>query len=214
MDKVYIKKNSNFAEVNNFFQKSGATWIHISQGDFVSYLQGVAPVFGGVIPSVTRFEIAAPSTLSAKTCQCVALLNNTSVTTGVTWSIVSGSTYATIDQSGFITFSTAASNTNITIQATHLSYSAAHEMVVTYEGGSESETTAETTVDESGNTTTTITIITENQDGSSQVEVNTTITDEDGNTLGSSEFTSNNNADGSFESTSTIYDNNGNPTEG
>ena len=214
MDKVYIKKNSNFAEVNNFFQKSGATWVHISQGDFVSYLQGVAPVFGGVIPSVTRFEIAAPNTLSAKTCQCVALLNNTSVTTGVTWSIVSGSTYATIDQNGFISFSTAASNTNITIQATHLSYSAAHEMVVTYEGDSESETTAETTVDESGNTTTTITIITENQDGSSQVEVNTTITDEDGNTLGSSEFTSNNNADGSFESTSTIYDNNGNPTEG
>ena len=214
MDKIYIKRNSKFAEVNDFYQKSGATWVTITQSEFLSYLQGIAPVFGGVIPSVAKLEIAAPTSLTAKTCQCVALLDNQVVRTGITWSVVSGSTYATIDQSGFITFDTAASETSIIIQAEYADKTATHEMTVTYDAGSESETTAEVTVDDSGNTTTIITIITENQDGSSQMEVTSTIMDESGNTIGSSEFTSNNNADGSFESTSVIYDGEGNPTEG
>ena len=214
MDKIYIKRNSKFAEVNDFYQKSGATWVTITQSEFLSCLQGIVPVFGGVIPSVAKLEIAAPTSLTAKTCQCVALLDNQVVRTGITWSVVSGSTYATIDQSGFITFDTAASETSVIIQAEYADKTAVHEMTVTYDAGSESETTAEVTVDDSGNTTTVITIITENQDGSSQMEVTSTITDESGNTIGSSEFTSNNNADGSFESTSVIYDGEGNPTEG
>ena len=214
MDKIYIKRNSKFAEVNDFYQKSGATWVTITQSEFLSYLQGIAPVFGGVIPSVAKLDIAAPASLTAKTCQCVALLDNQVVRTGITWSVVSGSTYATIDQSGFITFDTAASETSVIIQAEYADKTATHEMTVTYDAGSESETTAEVTVDDSGNTTTVITIITENQDGSSQMEVTSTIADESGNTIGSSEFTSNNNADGSFESTSVIYDGEGNPTEG
>ena len=214
MDKICIKRNSKFAEVNDFYQKSGATWVTITQSEFLSYLQGIVPVFGGVIPSVAKLEIAAPTSLTAKTCQCVALLDNQVVRTGITWSVVSGSTYATIDQSGFITFDTAASETSVIIQAEYADKTAVHEMTVTYDAGSESETTAEVTVDDSGNTTTVITIITENQDGSSQMEVTSTITDESGNTIGSSEFTSNNNADGSFESTSVIYDGEGNPTEG
>ena len=214
MDKICIKRNSKFAEVNDFYQKSGATWVTITQSEFLSCLQGIVPVFGGVIPSVAKLEIAAPTSLTAKTCQCVALLDNQVVRTGITWSVVSGSTYATIDQSGFITFDTAASETSVIIQAEYADKTAVHEMTVTYDAGSESETTAEVTVDDSGNTTTVITIITENQDGSSQMEVTSTITDESGNTIGSSEFTSNNNADGSFESTSVIYDGEGNPTEG
>ena len=213
MDKLFIKKDSKFAEVNNLFKKAGSTWVTLTQSELLSYLQGAVPVFGGVIPSVTRLVIAAPSTLSAKTCQCVALFNDTVVTTGATWSIVSGGTYATIDQSGFITFSTATSEADITVKVEYLYYSATHNMVATY-NDSETETTAETTVDDSGNTTTVITIITENEDGSSQMEVTSTITDESGNTVGSSEFTSSRKADGSFESTSVIYDGEGNPKEG
>lgn len=214
MDKIYIKRNSKFAEVNDFYQKSGATWVTITQSEFLSYLQGIAPVFGGIIPSAAKLDIAAPASLTAKTCQCVALLDNQVVRSGITWSVASGSSYATIDQTGFITFDTAASETSIIIQAEYADKTAVHEMTVTYDAGSESETTAEVTVDDSGNTTTVITIITENQDGSSQMEVTSTIMDESGNTIGSSEFTSNNNADGSFESTSVIYDGEGNPTEG
>lgn len=214
MDKIYIKRNSKFAEVNDFYQKSGATWVTITQSEFLSYLQGIAPVFGGIIPSAAKLDIAAPASLTAKTCQCVALLDNQVVRSGITWSVASGSSYATIDQTGFITFDTAASETSIIIQAEYADKTAVHEMTVTYDAGSESETTAEVTVDDSGNTTTVITIITKNQDGSSQMEVTSTIMDESGNTIGSSEFTSNNNADGSFESTSVIYDGEGNPTEG
>ena len=120
------------------------------------------------------------------------------LTTGVTWAIISGSSYATIDPYGFMDISTAASDSTVVVQATYLTYVKTHELTVTYNDTSESETTAETTVDESGNTTTIVTIVTENEDGSSQTEVNTTITDDEGNTIGSSETTTNNNADGSY----------------
>lgn len=213
MPTVYIKRKSQFAEVSNFYKKVGNVWTEVTQQNFIDYVDGKISVFGGDIPAVYVFRIAAPETDSAETCQCLAVLNDVPLTTGVTWSVISGGTYATIDNTGLISYSTAASNTNITIQATYSSFTATHDMTITYKSGSQSETTTETTYDESGNTVTTTTVVTENEDGSSVTNENSVVTDESGNTIQTTESTTNNNVDGSYDSTSTTYDENGDPTE-
>lgn len=213
MATVYIKRNSQFAEVVGFYKKTENAWTEVTEQNFIDYIGGNISVFGGNIPTVYTFMIAAPTTDSAETCQCLAVLNGTPLTSNVVWSIISGGTYATIDNTGLITFSTAASDSNITIQAEYASFIARHDMTITYKSGSSTETSTETTVDESGNTTTTITVVTENGDGSSNITESTTITDESGNTIETTETNINNNSDGSYDSTSTTYDENGDPTE-
>ncbi len=213
MSKVYIKKNSNFSEVNNFFIKTNGVWSSITQEQFLTYLRQTVSVFGGEITSA-RFEIAAPSTVAAETCQCLALYNDAALSTGVAWSIVSGSTYGSIDNNGLLTINSTANNSEIIIIAVYGGKSATHTLTATYRSGSTSETTTEVIVDESGNSTTTITTVTENEDGSSYVEESVVIMDESGNTIGSSESTTNNNADGSYEISTVQYDENGEATSG
>lgn len=213
MSKVYIKKNSNFYEVNNFFIKTNGVWSSITQEQFLTYLRQTVSVFGGEITSA-RFEIAAPSTVAAETCQCLALYNDAALSTGVVWSVVSGSTYGSIDNTGLLTINSTANESEIVITATYGGKVATHTLTATYRSGSTSETTTEVIVDESGNSTTTITTVTENEDGSSYVEESVVIMDESGNTIGSSESTTNNNADGSYEISTVQYDENGDATSG
>lgn len=213
MSKVYIKKNSNFCEVKNFFIKTNGVWSSITQEQFLTYLRQTVSVFGGEITSA-RFEIAAPSTVAAETCQCLALYNDAALSTGVVWSVVSGSTYGSIDNTGLLTINSTANESEIVITATYGGKVATHTLTATYRSGSTSETTTEVIVDESGNSTTTITTVTENEDGSSYVEESVVIMDESGNTIGSSESTTNNNADGSYEISTIQYDENGDATSG
>lgn len=213
MSKVYIKKNSNFSEVKNFFIKTNGVWSSITQEQFLTYLRQTVSVFGGEITSA-RFEIAAPSTVAAETCQCLALYNDAALSTGVVWSVVSGSTYGSIDNTGLLTINSTANESEIVITATYGGKVATHTLTATYRSGSTSETTTEVIVDESGNSTTTITTVTENEDGSSYVEESVVIMDESGNTIGSSESTTNNNADGSYEISTVQYDENGDATSG
>ena len=175
--------------------------------------------FGGIIPTVANLMIAAPASVVGKECQCQAVFNTSVVTTGsgAVWSVVSGGTYATIDQEGLITIDTAASANNITIQVLYNAFGSAltatHDITVTYDGNSESETEVIVDFDESGNTITTTSTTVTNEDGSSQSESVTVVTDESGNTIQTTSGTTNTNSDGSYDSTSTTYDENGDPTE-
>ena len=183
MSKVYIKNNSNFIEVNNFFRKIDNSWVEMTQSGFLTYLEGVIPIFGGIIPSITRFEIAAPNTLVAESCQCLATFNDTVLTSGVSWSIISGSSYASIDSNGLLTLTSTANNSNATIQATYSNYTDTHDLVVTYKSGATSETTTETIVDGSGNSITITTTITENEDGTTSSESTSIVYNQDGDPI-------------------------------
>ena len=99
-------------------------------------------IFGGNISSY-RFEIIAPASLLTETCECLALLNDATLTSGVSWTIVSGSTYATIDNTGLLTVSSGANNSDIIIYAVYGNFSANHNMTVTFKSGSTSETTTD-----------------------------------------------------------------------
>ena len=193
----------------------GETWEYVVPAEYQQ--GGVAEVHStdcGYVPATLAIEGAL--SVSAETCQYRAIGSNVSdVTTAATWSIVSGSEYATINSNnGEVTILTGASESQVTIQAVYETLTATTTVTLTYLSGSTSETTTEIITDESGNTTTVTTIVTENEDGSSSETVQTVITDESGNTVGSSESNTNTNADGSYTGNTVNYDANGDPVDG
>lgn len=208
---VYIKKRLVYSVVNHIYKKTEGKWTLMQESDFVTYLNQNAPAIkGDSEPDV--FEIAAPASVTAETCQCVALYNNVEVSSGVQWSITSGGSYAQISNTGLVEISSSADSSQITVSASYNGMTATHEMTVTYRSGSSSETTTETTVTPDGETVTTVTTVTENEDGSSYSESSSTTYDEDGNITGTTESVTSTNSDGSYESTVTSYDENGDPT--
>jgi hypothetical protein len=54
--------------------------------------------------------ITGLTVIESENAEYVALYDNTVVTTGAVWSIVSGSQYASIDNTGFVTIETTADN--------------------------------------------------------------------------------------------------------
>ena len=193
----------------------GETWEYVVPAEYQQ--GGMAEVHStdcGYVPATLAIEGAL--SVSAETCQYRAIGSNVSdVTTAATWSIVSGSEYATINSNnGEVTILTGASESQVTIQAVYDTLTAITTVTLTYVSGSTSETTTEIVTDDSGNTTTVTTIVTENEDGSSSETVQTVITDESGNTVGSSESNTNTNADGSYTGNTVNYDANGDPVDG
>jgi len=184
--------------------------ISYCSGDNMTY---IAP--SGPAPVIQTLTIEGVSSISAETCEYNALYNNTTnVTSSATWSIISGSQYATIDSSnGHITILSIANESLVTIQSTYNGLTATKEITLTYVSGASSETTTEAITDESGNTTTVTTTVTTNEDGSSSEVIEAVIVDESGNTIGSSSTNKETNTDGSYERTTTNYDENGNATD-
>ena len=214
MQAVYIKKNSEFAEVETIFRKNNNNWGQITKEEFATYITSAQTVsiFNNSLNPII-LEIGAPHTLTTETFQCTVMANGIKLNSGYQLSIVSGNTFATIDNTGLLTVLSSANNSDITLYAEYGGLSAAHVTNVTFKSGSTSETTSEISFDESCNTIKTITTLTENEDGSNSTEETQYITDLSGNTLGTIESTITNNSDGSFSGTSTTYNAEGNPTD-
>ena len=181
MPNIFVKKDSEYINVTSILKKENDTWGSITDSDAIAYIQEHVCYYGGSI-AAAKFEIAAPSSLSSGTYQCLALYNNTPLTSGVQWSLTNGSSYATINSStGLLTIDTNANNNEITIQAAYLTYTDTHDMVISYNSGSTSETTHEIVVDqETGETTTTTTTVTDNQDGTSTTTTTTIVYNQEG----------------------------------
>lgn len=166
--------------------------------------------------AVGTLEIKGASSISAETCMYSAWYNSAiDVTTSATWSVVSGSQYATINpSSGLITILNAANESDVTIQASYSGLTTTKEITLTYVNGSSSETTTEAIVDAEGNVTTIVTTVTTNEDGSSSEVIESVVVDESGNTIGSTSSNKEINSDGSYEGTTINYDSEGNPING
>lgn len=194
-----------------YMAQEGAVVPNISycSGDSKTYITAGKPS-----PTCT-LVIEGASEIIAETCKYNAMCGDNDITTSATWSIVSGSDYATIDATnGKITISSTASESSVTIQAAYNGQTATKEITLTYQSGSSAETTTEVVTDESGNTTTVVTTVTENEDGSSTEVVESVVTDSEGNIIGSTEKNKETNSDGSYNSTETNYDANGNAIDG
>lgn len=168
MSKIYIKKYLSFVESTNYFKKINNVWQAMSESDLLSQLNQILSIFGGV--RVARLQITAPSDLVAQSCQCHAASNGNIIPSGVTWSILSGNEYATIDSTGLVTVLPVASSAAIVISAEYNGSLATHTMNVTYRAGSTSNTTISTVDDGQGNTIVTVTTVTENGDGTTSSE--------------------------------------------
>ena len=167
------------------------------------------------VTATTLTIVGAPS-ISAETCNYEAIADNSQdVTTYATWSITSGSQYATINpNNGSITILNGARESTVTIQAVYETLTATTNVTLTYVSGAESETETESTVDVGGNTTTVTTTVTEYEDGSSIEVSETVITDANGNVIGTTETNISTNSDGSYSGNTVNYDENGDPTDG
>lgn len=164
---------------------------------------------------VSTLSIRGALTMSAETCQYLALVDDTTdVSQSCTWSITQGSQYATISSGGVVTILQGANESNVTIRAEYNNLTANQAVTLTYVSGSSSETSSETVTDESGNTTIVITTVTTNEDGSSIEESNSVVVDSDGNIIGTSESNKETNSDGSYVGTTTNYDADGNAVDG
>lgn len=179
-----------------------------SEQDFSSYANAIRQITTDIPSGVTQnLVIGGPANLSGETCQYTAVYNETVVTSNAVWSVISGNTYATINNNGLLTILSNANNSQIIIQATFNGISKTKDVIVTYDAGTstQTETQTETTTDASGNTTTTVTTTTTITDASGNTATTETISqtteNEDGtSTVTETENTSN--SDGSSTSNS------------
>lgn len=179
-----------------------------------------------------QLTIECQDTIVGTTGNAIAMYNSDAVS--ASWSIVSGSQYATIDQLGVITILNTGTTGNVTLQAVYGGLTATRVVNVLYqadtesttevnEDGSITTTTTTTTTDpETGSTTETTTTQTVNEDGSTSTTNTETTTEEDGSYTSSSNTTNSDgttstqevtgNSDGSSTSTTTNYNSEGDPT--
>lgn len=166
-------------------------------------------------PVSNTLSIQCADEVETETFTCIALYNNVALQSGSTWSISSGSQYATIDSVGEVTVLSGANSSLITVSCTYNGISAVKNITVTYKSGSSSQTESQVVVDpETGDMTTTITTTTENQDGSSTTSTTVVNADENGNIIGTTETETNVASDGSSTSTTMNYDSDGDPVSG
>lgn len=210
----FLKVNGEWIPTAVIYVKENNTWIKYSQEDLETYISGETLMFGGYIGGEHSLTVVGIQSFTGETYTFAALYDNREVVTSAcSWSIISGSEYASIDDTGTVTIFTSTTSSNVTVQAVYDGLVANDTITLTYGQGTTATTETEVITDESGNTTTTTTTTVENEDGSSTVSENVVVTDESGNTIETTETNTNNNSDGSYDSTSTTYDENGDPTE-
>lgn len=146
-----------------------------------------------------QLTIECASTLEGISGNAIARYNNEVVTP--TWSIVEGSSHATIDSTGAITIRESGT---ITIRADYRDYRALRTISVVYVSGQSTSTE----VGNDGSVTVTTTETTTNLDGSTTETSTSTTTHEDGSVSTTEEETTNN-LDGSSTTTSTTVNQDG-----
>ena len=211
---MWIKENGQWKYVAACYKKQNGAWVKISQEDLQQYAASgilLFPSESGIVQSTIK--INGLSSVSGESTSYVAIFNKSqNVTTSATWAIVSGSQYATINQSGQVTVLSGASASSVVIGVSYEDTVAIKNVTLTYVSGSSSSTQSVTEVDESGNQTVTVTTVTTNADGSSQTNETMTNYDQYGTLVGSSEGVVNVNTDGSSVGLITNYDANGDET--
>ena len=220
MAKIYIKNEGDYVqylkvlkknqdtwsggEISSIYVKTQGSWSPISQSSTIFTLYAK----GGAMPTEYDLSILGPSTITANTCSLVALYGFDDVSSSSTWSITSGSEYATISNDGTITVSTAASASQVSVQANYFGLTATKDVSLTYKGDTPSETTVEISTDISGNTIITETVTTNNEDGSYSSE--STSYNEDGDPISGKNTSGDTN--GNISTQGVKYDDSGNTT--
>lgn len=210
----FVKNGNRWLNTRNYYLKGNGVWSTISESEFQTRISS-SVFFTEVIDGRPKtLEIQGPSSISGESLSVVVIYCKTdNVTEQANLTISNGQEYAQINNSGYITILSEASNGGtITISATYDSLTVEKTIDIWYKSGASSSTQTSTIVDESGNTSTITTTTTDNGDGSYSSTQIVVTQDENGNITGSSEKETTTNADGSSNSTTTNYDASGNET--
>lgn len=225
MPKIFLKKDNVYTEVTKAGTKSGGAW---TKGEIQTIYQKVngswtssslsgattGCYFGGFIqttPDVTPggvLLISGAWEVNAQTSQYIATSGAANVTNSATWSITSGSSYASISSTGLLTVNSDANNANVTIQCTFDNQTVTKDIKVTYVSGASSTTETETTTDPNTGNTTTTTTTTTTTGGETTTQTTTVVVDSNGDPIEKTNETTD--ASGNVNTQEISYDNNGN----
>lgn len=164
-----------------------------------------------VFPTYNNMVIDGLDSTTGQSCMFIAVCDNThNVTSYVSWSVISGETYANITRKGVLRVKEGVVNQDVTIQADFNGLTATKTVNVTYEFGTITYTGSNVFVDESGYTNTAISSYTFREDGTYDTGTRIETFDESGNTIGASESETHVEEDGSATGIATEYDADGN----
>ena len=122
-----IKIDGEWKNIINVYKKVNGHWTRQDYYDF----DNNAYFFSSDSVSTDTFLIVANDSYLGQQFYVVATLNNVQVSP--TWSITSGSQYATINQSGLITILTGAENSLITVEADYSTFTDSKQISITFE---------------------------------------------------------------------------------
>ena len=215
---MYVKENNRWRIVGSYYVKSNNGWVEIPESQLSSVTNSKILNYGGYIDdSNYMLSIMGPSTVTGESCQYRLTKNGVIVPPiMLSWSVLSGSSYATIDSNGELTILPGASNSDVVISATYMTKTKTKALKLTYQENVIVETTTETeTIEISGETIEITTTTTEITDESGNTTVTTNIiearTNESGETtcIETKEIV---NPDGSSNSEQINYNSSGDPT--
>ena len=206
----HCKIGSSWREITAAYKKENGQWVVLSDSELEAYFAGNIAFYDHHESSlvVHTLMIGGSSVAVGENCNYTAIYDGSVVTGGVAWSIVSGSLFTTISQSGELSILPGANEEPVIIQIVYNGLEATKSVVATYDTGSTSETETNTEVEtnDSGQTITTTTTTTTTTDESGNTIVSETITqiieNEDGS-LSSIEQETVENSDGTITSSST-----------
>ena len=205
---MYVKINGNWSIISYIYQRNNEAWVQINESELHQYINQNIGIYGGHT-RVRILSIYSQEVVIAETCQCLAYEGSTELSNVGTWSIVSGNSYASINQNGEITINSNANNSNITVRFDYDGLHVEKQINLTYLSGSSSTTEVEVIENQDGTTTTTTTSTTENQDGSSTSNSTSNTYDENGNITQTTETTITDDGNGNTTNTSTTTNQDG-----
>lgn len=209
----YNKISDTWETVISIMKRVNNEWVQVSKTDALNYLNSLTNIlyYQGTLRSIS---LSWASVITGETLQFTTKIDNVITTTGVTYTIVNGSQYATIDSTGLLTIDSSAYYSNVTVVASYGNLTASKNLTITYKQSTSSGTTNTYVItNEDGSETTRIETIEENDDGTTITTTNDTTTNQDGSSSQTTTTTTDN-GDGSSTSSSTTtnYDENGNTT--
>lgn len=217
---MLVKENGEWRLVGSFYVKNNGSWVEIQESQLSSVTENKILNYGGEYEdSSFMLSIIGPSTMIGETCQYSLAKNGVLVPpVSVSWSIVSGASYATIDSNGEVTILSGASNSDVVICATYMAKPKTQNLKLTYMENVVVETTTETeTIEISGETIEITTTVTEITDESGNTTTTTNVVEVITNESGETTYRETNevvNPDGSYNNSTVDYNENGNPTSG
>ena len=126
----YIKYNNSWIEIFGIYKKVNNTW-QLQNDTLQNILANHVYFYNSAKIDISSFYILGVSSCVGKTFNLQGILNNRVVP--ATWTITSGSQYASINENGKVTINSGVQNQTITVQAVYSSFIDTKTITISYD---------------------------------------------------------------------------------